>query len=90
MDQIFWVHNWLGCPGQEVFGIISARGGCELKSILLQGVAEELLGCIPADRMGLELADFSCILILVVSTSYLNYCSFWDQLAVLGFVLVQT
>lgn len=71
----------------EVLGIICTRVGCELKSILSQKVAEELLGCIPADRMGLELADFNCILILV-STSYLHYCIFWDQFAVLGFVLV--
>lgn len=40
---------------------------------------EGLLEPIPAGGTCWGFADFSCILILVVSTSCLDYCSFWGQ-----------
>lgn len=49
-----------------------------------------LLEPVPAGGACWEFADFSGILVLVVSTSYLDYCSFWGQgPAGLGLVPVQ-
>lgn len=80
LQQVLEVQNWLNYSGQgEILGLVCTRMGCELKSTQPQKVMEGLLEPILAGGMCWELVDFSCILILVVSISYLDYCRFWDQ-----------
>lgn len=52
--------------------IVCTRIGCEQKSVVPQQAAKGLQRCVPAGRSGFEFADFSCILIHVVSTSCLD------------------
>lgn len=85
------MRNWLDCSGQgKILGLVCTRMGCELKSTWPQKVMKGLLKPVPAGGTCWEFADFSGILVLVVSTSYWDYCSFWGQgPAGLGLVPVQ-
>ena len=85
------MRNWLDCSGKgKMLGSVCTRTGCELKSTRPPKVRKGLLELMPAGGTCWEFADFSCILILVVSTSYLDYCSVWGQgPAELGLVPVQ-